>query len=325
MKRIFFSSLLTLFALFTTGESVLLAQQVPLFSQYMFNGLYLNPAYAGYKNEFYLQGSYRTQWQGWDGAPQLLAVSADGSLAKGKVGLGLLVSVDKAGTQQILSLMSDYSYKFNVGEFTTLSFGLGLGAVQYSMDETKLHPGDPNDPRIIGADYNQWLPEANAGLYLYSDRFYVGISAMNLLSPYIETSKDKNVEQTETHMFFTAGVMLPIARNFQLKPSLLYREDFTTPSSVDANLMLLMYDRVWVGASYRMGLSFWKDEPTVDKFQSDAVSFIVEVFATKSIRVGYSYDLGFTNLRGQHNGTHEVSLGIYIAPRLKRMLSPRYF
>ena len=307
------------------GENAF-AQQAPLFSQYMFNGLYLNPAYAGYKNELYIQGLYRTQWVGVDGAPKFLTVSADGNVAREKVGLGLMFSNDRAGAQQITSFMSNYSYKIMLGDFTTLSFGLGFGAIQYAMEGAKLKPGSMGDPRVATANYNTWVPEGNAGVYLYTDRFYVGLSAMNLVSKYISQESDEHfIERAETQMFVTAGVLLPLSEDFQLKPSVLFREDFKASSSADLNLMLLIYDRIWVGGSYRMGLKLWKDVATVGQFQSDAASLILEVFATKKIRVGYSYDFDFKGFRGHQGGTHEVSLGVYITPRMRRMLSPRYF
>ena len=312
-----------------SGGKVLLAQQIPMFSQYVFNGLYINPAYAGYKDNLYLHALYRTQWQGMDGAPTLLTVSADGSVARERVGLGALIAVDMLGAQQTISLMSNYAYRININETLSLRFGLGVGAVQYAIDGAKLQ-GTPGviDKILATANYSKWKPEANVGLYLYSDRFYVGLSTMNLLSPNLLSSNDDryHIEQAQTHMFLTAGVMLPISEDFQLKPSVLAREDFKSPTNFDASLMLLMYDRIWLGASYRMGLSLWKDVHVENKNQSsDAVSFIIEVFATRNIRVGYAYDLDFTKFRGHNNGTHEISLGIYMTPRLIRILSPRYF
>ena len=302
------------------GMSLLLpgisrAQQAPLVSQYMFNTLYINPAYAGYKGDIFAHAFYRSQWIGMTGAPETAALSVDMAVADNRVGLGLVVGNDRYGANHTNSFMTNYSYRFNINRTMQLSFGIAAGLINYGVDGSKLDPIQVGDPLVATSMYNVWLPEAGAGAYLSDDRFYVGFSAVNILSRYMPirgNELQQYVQRTMPGLMLTAGMMFPLSDQFDFKPSFLLREDFNNPTSVDFNFMFLISKTVWVGTSYRMSAILGKD---IDEksLQSSALALLLEVYATEHLRIGYSYDYDFGEISRYSGGNHEISVGFNIS------------
>ncbi|HEY1024222.1 MAG TPA: PorP/SprF family type IX secretion system membrane protein, partial [Sphingobacteriaceae bacterium] len=142
------------------------AQQRPQFSQYLFNGVYINPAYSGYKESLYLHSFFRSQWTGMEGAPKTMSLALDGAINDGKVGLSLLVNHDQVGAQLQTSAYANYAYKLKMGyyENARLAFGLGVGAVQLGLDGTRLHAAEEEDMIPTGME-SKILPDARAGIF----------------------------------------------------------------------------------------------------------------------------------------------------------------
>jgi type IX secretion system PorP/SprF family membrane protein len=312
------------------------AQQNIQFSQYVFNGLSINPAYAGYKEDLYVNAVYRHQWAGFDGAPRTGGISLDGVTAgsDNKVGLGLQMLFDKLGPQEGLSLYGSYSYRIPLDDEGTrrLCFGLGAGVTQYSIDGTALQYIDNEDAAIPLGKKSVWVPDARFGIYYYTSRFYAGASVMDLFSLYTDASrynwKGNNyatIRKTQ-HLYITTGAMFPLSERLQLKPSILVKEDFKGPTNVDLNAFLLIDQRLWVGASYRTGVGLWsKTNLQKDLSELDAASVMAEFYATENLRIGYSYDLTVTKMAGYQGGSHEISLGFLIPSKKFVVKSPRYF
>ncbi|MFD2886199.1 PorP/SprF family type IX secretion system membrane protein [Chitinophaga cymbidii] len=333
MKKILRAGIMIL--LLVSGSRAM-AQQNIQFSQYVFNGLSVNPAYAGYKEDLYLNATYRHQWAGFPGAPKTGSVSIDGvTPASGnKVGLGLQMMFDKLGPQEALSFYASYSYRIPLDAENTrrLCIGIGGGVSQYSVDGTMLQYTDNDDVAIPTGKQSTWVPDARFGIYYYTSRFYAGVSVMDLFSLYSDATryswKGNNyatIRKTQ-HMYLTTGAMFTLNENLQLKPSILIKEDFKGPTNVDLNAFLLIGERLWVGGSYRTGVNLWKKTALQrDLEEQNAASAMVEFFATPKLRIGYAYDLNVNKLAGYQGGSHEISLGILFPSKKFSLQNPRYF
>jgi type IX secretion system PorP/SprF family membrane protein len=313
-----------------------LSQQNLQFSQYVFNGLSVNPAYAGYKQDWYMNAIYRHQWVSFPGAPQTAGISIDGltNAHDERVGVGAQVMMDNLGPEKSLSAYGFYSYRIPLGDegAKRLCLGIGGGITQYSIDGTALKYIDDQDNAIPMGNTSTIIPDARFGIYYYTPKFYAGVSVMDLLSLYTDNTRYywggynyKTIRKTQ-HLYLTAGYLLNLSDNLKLKPSVLMKEDFKGPTNVDLNAFLLIADKLWVGGSYRTGVKLWKKPALADDLeQLDAASVIVEFYATQQLRIGYSYDITINKMAGYQQGSHEISLGFLFNSKKSRVTSPRYF
>lgn len=314
------------------------AQQNLQFSQYAFNGLSVNPAYAGYKEMWYVNATYRDQWTSFPGAPKTGSASLDGvtNAPENRVGLGLQFMYDKLGPQNTLSLYGSYAYRIPLDETgdRRICIGLGGGFSQYSIDGTTLKYGDDNDVALPQGKVNKIIPDFRFGVYYFTPKYYAGLSVMDLMSTITDGTRynwngnDYSTIRKTRHYYLTAGAMWPLSEQVSFKPSFLVKEDFKGPTNFDLNASFLLAERVWLGASWRTGVQIW-DKPHLqnDLSKQDAVSFLVEFFATETIRIGYAYDHTYNGLSNYAGGSHEISIGFAFPSRknLVRTLSPRYF
>ena len=190
------------------------AQQTVQFSQYVFNGLAVNPAYAGYKADWTLNLNSRLQWVGINGAPKTNTFSIDGltNAESGNVGLGLLVSSDVLGPESNNSAYINYAYRLRLDENDTkrLCFGIGAGLVQYNLDASKFNASDVSDGLIPTGDQSRLTPDFRLGLYYYSPSVYVGASVLSLLPAGVTTSSTAVIQQVR-HYYLTGGVIVPLS------------------------------------------------------------------------------------------------------------------
>lgn len=310
---------------------LLKAQQEITYSQYMFNNLLVNPAYAGYKEDINISLLNRNQWVGIKGAPNTQSIIADGAFfANNNVGLGLTVFNDRIGIQGQTAIMANYAYRLPVGDASRLSFGLGVGAIQFSLNSDKAIVDDMTDPNFIGVQ-NHISPDARLGIYFNNDHFYAGISANNLLA----NALNKNNERTRfiilppIHMFLTVGAIFNVNNDVKAKPSLMLRDDPNGYGNLDLNASFLFKDALWIGASYRTSVDMWKTTNTLSPtFQQNSLVGLVEVFVAKQFRVGYAYDYSLSDLNAYSSGSHEISLGFILGSNKYRnsaLTTPRYF
>lgn len=321
---LFFVPTLALFALKTR------AQQTIQLSQYMFNGLALNPAYAGYKEDWTLNLSSRIQWVGINDAPQTNTVSVDG-LANSdnpNVGVGLLATVDKLGPESNSSVYANYAYRLRLDELDTkrLCFGIGVGAEQYSLDGSKFTPTDAGDSYIPSGTENKLTPDFRFGVYYYTPKIYFGASVFNLLSDAFSRITDNpEVIKPVRTVYLTGGAMLPLSDYVDIKPSLMVEEDFKGPTNVSLTAYLAFNRRFWIGGSYRTGISAWNSNLVSNLNEQDAAAAIIQVYINENFRVGYAYDFTTSKLASYQNGTHELSVSITFPRKKQRVISPRYF
>lgn len=312
------------------------AQQNIQFSQYIFNSLSVNPAYAGYKEEWFAQLALRSQWTGLTGAPRTGQLSIDGVADANKnVGLGLQITNDVLGPQSATSLYANYAYRLRLNNEDTqrLSFGVGAGITQYGLDGNKLRPIDTDDPDLPIGKISSTIPDVRFGVYYYNPSFYIGASAMDLLSGdklnRIFNSDKNRLEnlKRKPHVYLIAGSIFSMSEDTKIRPSILYKEDFKGPSSLDISGMVIFAEKFWIGGSYRTGINLWKKDYTNGQELSslNSISAITQFYVSDTFRIGYSYDHIISGLSSIQNGTHEITIGVTFPKKGNRLLSPRFF
>lgn len=306
MKKIFL--LLLVLAAFSKDS---FAQQDPQYSQYMFNGLLLNPAYAGSRELVSATLLYRKQWVQIDGAPQTGTVSIHLPSRDLRHGFGFSFFQDRLGITRQTGLNLSYAYRIPVGP-GTLALGLQGGILNHQNRWSESITVDP-DNGLPMTNQSAILPNVGTGAYFNTQRFYAGVSMPNLLK---NTYKNPNSvggtiqAKQARHVFATAGVVLKISESLDLKPSVLLKYTKNAPLELDLNASLLIKKMFWIGASYRT---------------KDAVVFIFEYIHKNQFRFGYAYDLTTTNLGTYNSGSHELMLGMDFIAVKERIKTPRYF
>ncbi|PIB35524.1 hypothetical protein BFP72_09035 [Reichenbachiella sp. 5M10] len=300
----------------TLGSLPLHAQQQGMFTQYMFNGLALNPAYAGSQETLSLTALTRYQWVGIDGAPNTQTFSAHAPFKKDRIALGLQLYNDNIGVSNTFSTFVSAAYRINF-EKATLSMGLQLGFSSYKSDVTALNPVfDLDDVALSENVHEPFKPNMGTGAYFYSDRYYIGLSLPTLFNSTINSFDidDSNLTYksgtSKRHTYLTAGYVFDLGTHFKLKPSTLLKYVAGAPIQFDINANLLIDEVVWVGVSYRNG---------------ESIDFLVELLITSDLRLGYAYDYTLNDLNNISQGSHELMLNYRIEFKKDNITSPRYF
>jgi len=318
------------------GTTKVHAQQNIQFSQYIFNTLSVNPAYAGYKEEWFAQMALRNQWVGLNGAPKTGQVSIDGILdpQTTKHGVGAQITSDKLGAQSSTSATLNYAFRLQLDGADTrrLSFGLGVGFAQYSLNGEALTSVDGDDQAIPVGNSSNISPDFRVGVYYTTPYWYIGLSALDLTSngnavdDYRRSSSFSDNIVRARHLYFVAGSLINVAYDFRVRPSVMIREDFRGPTNADFNVMTIFSDRIWLGAGYRTSLKLFKKEyENTDVGSQSAIIGIAQFYVTERFRIGYSYDYAASKLSGYQNGTHELTLGISFGKAPKASICPRVF
>ena len=306
----FYRALSGIFILFLSLN--LSAQQDPVFNQYMNNLLTIQPAYAGMTGYVNITGLSRIQWVGFDGAPITNTLSVQGPFRKYNVGLGLSIINDKYGPVRQNGVYVDYSYRINLNDDQYFAFGIKGGFNRYEALLTDLMVHDPNDP-VAALDINKkYLPNFGLGVMWHADNFFLGLSVPKIFRNKINSDSGQSIYREEMNVYFMAGYVFDVADNVKFKPTLLARGSENTPTIVDFSANLLFYDRVWVGATYRLQNSY---------------GLLFQFFASSQVKLGYAYDLTSFSPSQFNAGTHEFMLS-YDFPYKKRRycrFTPRYF
>lgn len=274
-------------------------QQDPQFSQNMFNKLYVNPAYAGSSEAICAHLLYRAQWVGFEGAPKTLVAGIDAPFFDNKVGAGLSVSNDDVNFENILTIKLAGAYHFDLGT-AKLGAGVDFDFLQQSTDGTFITPQAGPDP-AIPKNTSDGSFDLGAGLYLRTDKLYIGASASHLLQP--ELSFGDSKKEFKTNLYGMIGYSFDISPSVALKPSV-FVKNVTDNTTFDVNLNAHINDRFWIGASYR---------------NEDAIVAMLGMNVTEKIRIGYSYDFTTSDIKTYSDGTHEIMLG-YCFNKKKKMV-----
>lgn len=290
-----------------------LAQQDPMLSQYMFNGLFLNPAYAGSHKYWSSTITYRKQWVGMSGSPETAIVAVDGPIAAKNMGLGISFMYDRIGVSTHNKITANYAYQIRTSASSKLAMGVNVSLSQFNGRLQDLVIWDQQD-QVFSQNVNgKYVPSFGIGLYHFGERHYIGISIPTLFA--YQNDYNFNIDLSKAsflrrHYLLTGGYVFTLSPTVKLKPSVLLKYVAHAPLEGDINLGVYYKDMISLGVSYRT---------------QDAVVFMVEYQANSYFRIGYAYDLTTTKLRNYSNGTHEIMLGFDFGKDLIKVKTPRYF
>ena len=288
------------------------AQQDPHYTQYMYNMSVVNPAYAGSKEALSLGALYRAQWVDIEGAPRTITFFGHSPVGK-NVGLGASLISDKIGPVEETNAYADFSYTLRLGGEHRLAFGMKGGATFHKVglfsDIGNGYVPDPNDPAFSQNTSNTFL-NIGAGLFYYTDKYYLAFSVPNMLKSKHLDFNGRKFGSEESHYFLTGGYVFNINENFKLKPFAMLKSSFQSPASLDASLNAMFYDRLELGATYRL---------------DDSFGAMVNFTIVPSLRVGYAYDYVVSDLSAKTRSSHEFILLYDINFSKKVSTSPRYF
>ncbi len=289
------------------------AQTEPMYAQYMYNMLSINPAYAGNRDVLGLSAYYRQQWKGIPGAPRTASVSLDAPVGGTGIGIGGQFFNDQLGIEKYTGINGMLSQKIKVSETGTLSVGLSMSMMDYNADLTQVPNRFTSTDAAFNQNFKEWLFSVGIGIFYNTNNFYAGISV-----PRISLSRLSNVQMVtsnfqktnEYHIFFTSGYVINYSDDIKIKPSFLLKAVAGAPLEVDLNTNIWLKNIIGLGASYRTG---------------DAVLAMFELQANKQFRIGYAYEIPVSALNGYTVGTHELLLRYEFGRSNGNIKSTRYF
>lgn len=285
------------------------AQQAATYAQYMFNGLAINPAYAGSHEVLSATALVRFQNVGLEGAPKTQTFTLHSPLLNKRVGLGLLAIRDEIGVITQTGIHFSYAYRIPVSKNATLSMGLQGGVGFYDANYTQLEVPPTNDP-VFQQNIHEVRPNIGAGVYLYARDYYVGLSAPHLVNNVFDRGEQFETVYQNKPILLTAGYIFSIHRLLKLKPSFLLKILDDRPVEFDLNANMLLDEVLWVGLSYK---------------STKTISIILQAQLTDQIQFGYSYQITAGPIRVVELGSHEVMLNYRFKYNKKGLVSPRYF
>jgi type IX secretion system PorP/SprF family membrane protein len=296
-------------------NSKLFAQTEPMYSQYMYNMLGVNPAYAGNREALSLNFFQRNQWVGIKGAPKTTSISMDQSIKDGKLGWGIQVYDDRLGVEAASGLNGMLSTRIQVSEKGILSGGLSFGMMNYRINLNDVNNrNNPNDPSFITTNNpSRWNPSLGMGVYYNTDRFYAGVSTPSILRSRLASYEDfiSSIDKSNAfHLFANTGYVFDVNEDLKLKPSTMIKMVSGAPIEADINLNVWLKDILGFGGSYRTG---------------DAFVGMLELQATPNLRLGYAYDLPFNPLKYFTRGSNELMLRYEFGNNKTKIKSTRYF
>lgn len=311
------------------------AQQLPQYTQYVFNNFLLNPAVSGIENYTDVKAGYRSQWTGLSGAPTTSYITVNAPLGSNFTGgdaagmpaggaenpysrlytqnymasephhgIGFMIVADQAGPINQTNIDATYAYHLGITDKLNVSVGVMAGVDRVSLNTSLVTLENPLDPAIANGNNSQWKPDLGVGIWAYSSNYYIGASVRQLLKEplYFGTSNTYTQSTTVPHFFFTAGYKIFLTDEITLMPSAMVKLINPVPVSYDINMKLSFGDRLWVGGSYR---------------HDDSFAAMAGVNISSLINLGYSYDITTSNLRTVSNGTHEIVIGLLLNNRYK--------
>jgi type IX secretion system PorP/SprF family membrane protein len=298
---------IVLFALLFTGV-VSYAQQDAQFTQYMYNTININPAYAGSRGALSIFGLHRTQWVGLDGAPVTNAVSINTPFNNSRLGLGVSVINDRIGPTVENTISADVSYTIPTSEKVKLSFGIKATANLFDLDVSRLNPVD-NDPSLQNFN-NKFSPNIGAGVYLHSNKGYIGLSIPNFIESNRYDDNEVAIFKEKINYYLIAGYILDLNNAIKFKPALLTKMVKGAPLQVDVSANFMFNEKLVVGIAYR-----W----------SAAITAMVGFQVSEGMYLGYGYDFETTKLNNYNSGSHEIFLRYELFKDNDKITTQRFF
>lgn len=303
LKLFFFFSLIM-------GSIPSIAQQLPQFTQYMYNTIAINPAYAGSRETLNVIGLHRSQWAGFAGGPTTQTLSVHAPLKYEKIGLGFSFVNDELGFENFTYMYGDFSYTIQLNEISKLAFGLKAGFTAFSVDN-ELYTSNTNDLLISNIE-SRWTTNVGAGIMWLWERGYLGLSAPRLINnDFVPDSEFKALERAS--YYFTGGYVFNIGFDTKFKPSFMIKATNGATISTDLTANFLFFEKLWVGAGYRFSDT------------NGAIGFMSDFQVLRDWRVGYTFELPTSEIRPYTSGTHEIIIMFEVFNQRKRESSPRYY
>ena len=285
------------------------AQQDAQYTQYMYNTININPAYAGSRGVMSIFGLHRTQWVGLEGAPTTNAFSLNTPLNNSNLGIGLSFVNDKIGPTTENHISADVSYTVQTSETYKLSFGVKATGNLFTLDTSVLNPVVVTDNNLQPVN-SQFSPNLGAGIYLHSDKLYFGLSVPNFLQDKKYSDNDYAVFQERMNVYAIGGYVFDLSSDIKFKPAFLTKMVTGAPLQLDLSGNFLFFDKLMLGGAYR-----W----------DAAASALAGFQITDGLFIGYSYDMETTRLKHYNSGSHEIFLRFELFNNVSKMVSPRFF
>jgi len=270
-------------------------QQIQQFSQYFLSGYSFNPGFTGINDGFEALATHRTQWSGITDAPRTYFLGLHSPSKSGQMGFGGSVYTDVAGPTRRTGAQGSYSYQLKVSEDSKVSLGLSFGLTQFSIDGTQITLRDNNDQALNNSMQAELKPDASFGAVWYSDRYYLGVSAMQLFNNELTLFEGDSEGRMALHYFVTGGYTLRINDEFEVEPSFLAKYVTPVDPQFEVSTRVAYKGNIWLGGSYRV---------------NDAAAVFAGYEIMDYLTLGYSIDFTTSGLRNYSNGTHEIFLGV---------------
>jgi type IX secretion system PorP/SprF family membrane protein len=291
MRRVVYFILFTI----VVGSTGLKAQQMPQYTQYMFNDFVINPAIAGVYDYYQIRTNHRFQWVGLLDPPMTNSIGFYGPHDKLDMGYGGYVYNDVTGPTSRAGITGSYAYNIAITGDVRLSMGLSASIMQYRIDGTQLNPADVSDPSILSVVSTSYLPDAGLGLYLYADKFYVGLSLAQLLNNSVKIFDNKDgINRLKTHFNLIGAYRFWLNEDWLIEPSMMVKGTVPKQLSFDLTARVEWQKMLWGAVSYR--------------FQ-DAIGIMIGYSFDETLFFGYAYDIGISAIRKYESGSHEIMIG----------------
>lgn len=294
--------------MFVFTQLLCFAQQDSQYTQYMYNTVNINPAYAGSRESLTIFLLHRSQWVGLDGAPVTNNVSAHTPIGDSNFGVGISFINDKIGPVNENTISADLAYFIQISEEFKLSVGLKGTANIFNLDVNKLRIYNPLDPQFQNFD-SEFSPNIGAGLFLFSDKTYFGLSIPNFFETNRYNDNDITVSKEKMHFYFIGGHIFDFSESVKFKPAFLAKAVEGAPLQIDLTANFLINDKFTIGGAYR-----W----------DSAISGLAGFQISPTLFIGYGYDMETSNLSNYNSGSHEIFLRFEIFNN-NRVTSPRFF
>lgn len=305
-----------LFLALIAGVNTARAQYDAMFTQYMFNEMFINPAYAGSKDAMAVTALHRQQWVNFPGRPITTTFSLNGPVMGKKMGVGFSLLNEKIGMLNRNLAYLSYAYRIKTGKNGTLALGLMGGIHSQVIRLGDVKTTDAGDVQFSQNTPNVITPNFGAGIYYSNPKFYAGLSIPRMVDDNVSFSttgqvfKSTKIDPTSFHYYLTAGGIVEVNDNLKFKPQVMVQAVQNAPILYDITVNALIKNLIWVGVAYRS--------------QAD-VSGILGVQINPQFVFTYSYDYGLTKIQKYSVGSHEIALGYVFAYKGKKVTSPRYF
>lgn len=286
------------------------AQQNPEYTQYMYNTMTVNPGYAGSVGTLEATLLHRSQWVGIDGAPTTQSLTIHSPLANERVGLGLSVVNDKLGPSSESNIDGNFSYILNLAREKRLAFGLKAGIRKLDVDWTKGRFNNPSDALLNSNISNEIKPSVGAGLYYYTNKWYLGLSVPNFIKGNYYDDVQESIDIDRLHYYLITGYVFDLSEGLKFKPAFLGKLVSGAPLYYNLSLNFLIQEKLTLGASYQF---------------DDSASALAGFQISNSFYIGYAYDYTVTKLNKYNDGSHEIIVRFQLQKKSSQIKSPRFY